>query len=100
MTSYISGLQPVSLDMKNIAVMRDEHFKVSWKADGLRYMMLIDGPGENYFLDRDNTVFHAPHFKFPLRKEPQMDTSDTLVDGELVTDIHNGLKIYRSSKLK
>ena len=31
--------------------------QVSWKADGTRYMMLLDGEDEVYFIDRDNCVY-------------------------------------------
>ncbi len=31
------------MDRENIVKLRDEPYKVSWKADGTRYMMLIDG---------------------------------------------------------
>jgi len=30
---------------------------VSWKADGARYLMLINGKDQVYMLDRDNAVF-------------------------------------------
>lgn len=79
------GCQPVSMDIQNIGYLQQMHYKVSWKADGLRYMLLIDGPKENYFFDRDHTVFSAPSFKFPKRKTEGILT-DTLVDGEMITD--------------
>ncbi len=31
------------MDRENIKNLRDFPYKVSWKADGTRYMMLIDG---------------------------------------------------------
>lgn len=37
------GSQPVSLDNDNIRLLQERPYKVSWKADGTRYMMLIDG---------------------------------------------------------
>ena len=33
--------------------------QVSWKADGTRYMMLVDGEDEVYFIDRDNCVYQV-----------------------------------------
>ncbi|PIK49875.1 putative mRNA-capping enzyme [Apostichopus japonicus] len=74
------GCQPVSMDMQNIGHIQQMHYKVSWKADGLRYMLLIDGARQNYFFDRDHTIFSAPVFKFPKRKSEGF-LSDTLVDG-------------------
>ncbi|XP_071854236.1 mRNA-capping enzyme-like [Apostichopus japonicus] len=79
------GCQPVSMDMQNIGHIQQMHYKVSWKADGLRYMLLIDGARQNYFFDRDHTIFSAPVFKFPKRKSEGF-LSDTLVDGEMITD--------------
>lgn len=49
-----------------------------------RYMLLIDGKDENYFFDRDHTVFSAPSFTFPKRKTEGV-LSDTLVDGVSLT---------------
>ncbi|PIK33875.1 putative mRNA-capping enzyme [Apostichopus japonicus] len=49
------------------------------------YMLLIDGARQNYFFDRDHTIFSAPVFKFPKRKSEGF-LSDTLVDGEMITD--------------
>ena len=46
-----------------------------------RYMMLIDGPGEVYCIDRDDCVFHVPNLSFPHRKNPSLQLSETLVDG-------------------
>ena len=43
--------------------------------------MLIAGKGEVYLFDRNNTVFAAPMFVFPRRKQPNEHIKDTLVDG-------------------
>ena len=51
------GSQPVSMDRQNLALLAEKPYKVSWKADGTRYMMLIDGKDEVYFVDRDNCVY-------------------------------------------
>ena len=45
------------MDRDNISLLSESEYKVSWKADGTRYMMLIDGPGEVYFADRDHAIF-------------------------------------------
>uniref|UniRef100_T1ITR8 mRNA-capping enzyme n=1 Tax=Strigamia maritima TaxID=126957 RepID=T1ITR8_STRMM len=80
------GLQPVSMDIDNLAFLQKKHYKVSWKADGTRYMMLIDGENEVYFLDRDNCVFQVSNLRFPRRKFPEEHIFGTLVDGEMVID--------------
>lgn len=35
------GSQPVSLDRKNLQLLRQKYYYATWKADGTRYMMLI-----------------------------------------------------------
>ncbi|XP_067933947.1 mRNA-capping enzyme-like [Watersipora subatra] len=81
------GGQPVSMDVKNIKVLHDKKYFVSWKADGTRYMMLIDGPGSVFMLDRDNCVFSIANLDFPRRKDLSSHITNTLLDGELVIDI-------------
>lgn len=80
------GSQPVSMDRKNIELLAQKPYRVTWKADGTRYLMLILKEGEVYFLDRDNSVFTTDKFFFPRRKNPDEHIFDTLVDGELVMD--------------
>lgn len=80
------GSQPVSMDRKNIELIHLHPYRVTWKADGTRYLMLILKQGEVYFLDRDNSVFTTDKFTFPRRKNPDEHIFDTLIDGELVMD--------------
>jgi mRNA-capping enzyme len=51
------GSQPVSMDPDNISFITLNSYKVSWKADGNRYMMLIDGPNSIFFADRNHCIF-------------------------------------------
>ncbi|VDI13044.1 mRNA-capping enzyme [Mytilus galloprovincialis] len=80
-SSGFPGSQPVSMDINNLDYLRRKEYKVSWKADGTRFMMLIDGANEVYMADRDNAVFHVPHLHFPYRKDLSRTLKDTLVDG-------------------
>lgn len=41
----------------NIKMLIDKPFMVSWKADGARFLTLLNGKDQVYMLDRDNTVF-------------------------------------------
>lgn len=84
------GCQPVSMDKKNLTLLATKPYKVSWKADGTRYMMLIDGPDEIYFADRDNCIFQVKGLTFLHRKNKEKHLSETLVDGEMVMDTVNG----------
>lgn len=62
---------------------------VSWKADGTRYMMLIDGPNGIFFVDRDNAVFQVERLTFLHRKDERRHLSNTLLDGVSPVEISN-----------
>lgn len=89
------GCQPVSMSFDNIELLKRKNYKVSWKADGTRYLMLILDEKNIYFLDRDNSVFQAEGVKFPKRKDLSQFTKNTLMDGEMVIDEFEGRKISR-----
>ncbi|XP_064483441.1 mRNA-capping enzyme-like [Ornithodoros turicata] len=93
--SGFPGSQPVSMDLDNLDLLTQMPYKVSWKADGTRYMMLIDGEGEVYFVDRDNCVFRVSEVQFPRRKQPTAHIQDTLVDGEMIIDKADGRDVPR-----
>ena len=80
------GSQPVSMDRQNLKLLQQKPYKVSWKPDGTRYMMLIDGRDETYFIDRDNCVYKITGLTFLHRKNSNKHIEDTLVDGEMVID--------------
>lgn len=80
------GSQPVSMDRANLKLLAEKEYRVSWKADGTRYMMLIVGEGEVYFVDRDNSVFRVRNLTFVHRKQPSEHLRNTLLDGEMVID--------------
>ncbi|RZC38516.1 mRNA cap enzyme, DSPc and/or DNA ligase A M domain containing protein [Asbolus verrucosus] len=90
------GCQPVSMDINNIQLLHQKPYRVSWKADGTRYMMLIDGEDEIYFFDRDHNVFKVDGLTFPHRKNLRKHLENTLLDGvEMVIDKVNGEDIPR-----
>lgn len=89
------GSQPVSMDKQNVRFLKEKPYKVSWKADGTRYMMYIDGQDEVYFIDRDNCVYKVSGLTFLHRKNPKKHISETLLDGEMVIDVVEGRKIPR-----
>ena len=89
------GAQPVSMTRENILFLRQKKYKVSWKADGTRYIMAILGPDQVFMIDRDNAVFKISNVKFPKRKDLNLHLSDVLVDGEMVLDEVNGEKFPR-----
>lgn len=89
------GSQPVSMNENNITLLHEKPYRVSWKADGTRYMMLIQEDGEIYFIDRDNSVFQVDGLCFP-HIDMQRNLKDTLLDGEMVIDKEvNGTQIPR-----
>jgi len=89
------GCQPVSMDRQNLNMLQEKPYKVSWKADGTRYMMLIDGEDEIYFIDRDNCVFKVTGLTFIHRKDPNRHIKDSVLDGEMVIDTVNDQKFPR-----
>ncbi|XP_056103424.1 mRNA-capping enzyme [Rhinichthys klamathensis goyatoka] len=93
--SGFPGAQPVSMDRRNIRLLEKNAYKVSWKADGTRYMMLIDGKNEVFMIDRDNSVFHIANLEFPFRKDLRIHLSNTLLDGEMIIDKVNGQPVPR-----
>lgn len=80
------GLQPVSMDLKNMQYLHQIPYRVSWKADGTRYMMLIMGEGEVYFFDRDNSCFKVDGLRFLRSNDSSRHLTDTVLDGEMVMD--------------
>ncbi|GLG96084.1 Probable tyrosine-protein phosphatase F54C8.4 [Gryllus bimaculatus] len=94
-SSGFPGCQPVSMDNANIRLLHEKPYKVSWKADGTRYMMLISKENEVFFIDRDNCVFQVSGLTFPHRKNPSRHLRDTLLDGEMVIDKVDGKDIPR-----
>ncbi|KAM4694089.1 mRNA-capping enzyme [Discoglossus pictus] len=93
--SGFPGAQPVSMDRKNIKFMEQKSYKVSWKADGTRYMMLIDGKDEVFMIDRDNSVFQVTNLEFPFRKDLRLHLTNTLLDGEMIIDKVKGQVVPR-----
>ncbi|XP_038032832.1 mRNA-capping enzyme isoform X2 [Anas acuta] len=93
--SGFPGAQPVSMDKQNIKFLEQKPYKVSWKADGTRYMMLVDGKNEVYMIDRDNSIFHVSNLEFPFRKDLRTHLTNTLLDGEMIIDKVNGQVVPR-----
>ncbi|XP_019713397.1 mRNA-capping enzyme isoform X2 [Hippocampus comes] len=93
--SGFPGAQPVSMDRQNLCFLEQHPYKVSWKADGTRYMMVINGKHEVFMIDRDNTVFHIANLEFPFRKDPRVHLANTLLDGEMIIDKVNGQPVPR-----
>nr|CAB3265660.1 mRNA-capping enzyme-like [Phallusia mammillata] len=89
------GAQPVSMTMTNLQFVAEKSYMVSWKADGARYLMLINGKDQVYMLDRDNAVFKISNLEFPKRKNLNDAVTETLVDGEMIIDQVNGEKVPR-----
>ena len=52
---HFPGGQPVSLDRGNLGQLRRRHYRVTWKADGTRYMLLLCTWGA-YLIDRAYSV--------------------------------------------
>ncbi|CAA99765.2 mRNA guanylyltransferase [Caenorhabditis elegans] len=77
------GLQPVSLSRGNINLLEQESYMVSWKADGMRYIIYIND-GDVYAFDRDNEVFEIENLDFVTKNGAPL--METLVDTEVIID--------------
>ncbi|ULU10947.1 hypothetical protein L3Y34_014870 [Caenorhabditis briggsae] len=77
------GLQPVSLSRDNINCFEKEPYMVSWKADGMRYIVYIND-GEVYAFDRDNEVFEIDNLDFVNNDGSPL--KGTVVDTEVIID--------------
>ena len=75
------GAQPVSMAYNNYEMLAKNKYMVSWKADGTRYLMYINGRDKVYMLDRDNSVFRVKNLFFPHRKDMDKHLMSTLLDG-------------------
>lgn len=75
------GSQPVSMDLNNITLLQKKPYRVSWKADGTRYMMLILKENEIYFFDRDNSCFEVEAIRFLCPEDLTKHLENTLIDG-------------------
>ncbi|EDW00552.1 mRNA-capping enzyme [Drosophila grimshawi] len=84
--SGFPGAQPISMDKHNIKRLSEMPYRVSWKADGTRYMMLIDGREEIYFFDRNHSCFQVENMTFVHGKNLHEHLDGTLLDGEMVLD--------------
>ncbi|XP_055909228.1 mRNA-capping enzyme [Eupeodes corollae] len=93
--SGFPGAQPVSMDRTNLNFLAEKPYMVSWKADGTRYMMLINKQNEVYFFDRNLSCFQVDNVSFPQRENLKEWVFDTLLDGEMVIDKVQGQNIPR-----
>ena len=59
------GAQPVSLAESNISLLQSQEYRVTWKADGTRYLMLILGPSV-YLVNRSFEVLTRILLDFEL----------------------------------
>lgn len=71
------------MDKVNYQMVVDRDYMVSWKADGTRYLLLIEH-GKCYMIGRDNCVFKVPNMWFPNKNKIDKPVTNTLMDGELV----------------
>ncbi|KAL1124335.1 hypothetical protein AAG570_000964 [Ranatra chinensis] len=73
------GSQPVSMDTENIKFIQTRPYRVSWKADGTR----------------DNNFFKVHNLRFVQRDDLDKHIVNTLLDGEMVIDKHQGMSYPR-----
>lgn len=79
------GNQAISLDRRNMEMLKTREFSVSWKADGARYMLLVLSDGV-HLIDRNFEFTRVPALYFPSKPHSPVMCDATLLDGELVLD--------------
>uniref|UniRef100_A0A1I7RSI2 mRNA-capping enzyme n=1 Tax=Bursaphelenchus xylophilus TaxID=6326 RepID=A0A1I7RSI2_BURXY len=89
------GSQPVSLEhspqLNNLQFLAQARYMVSWKADGVRYLVYIKDDHEVYALDRDENVFLISDMGF-VNYKTNAPLKNCLVDAEMVIDkVNEGL---------
>lgn len=89
---YFPGAQVVSLDRSNMNLFCTIPYKVTWKADGVRYMMLILGEAGVFLVDRKFEFYNVSPVWFPRNvanaktNTPLVSIDHTLIDGEMCLD--------------
>ncbi|VDD90364.1 unnamed protein product [Enterobius vermicularis] len=87
--SEFPGCQPVSMECSpernNMQLIVQNEYLFSWKADGVRYLVLINGEDKIFAFDRDNNVFRIPNVTF-LSAHEDRHLRATLVDAEMIID--------------
>ncbi|KAI3869434.1 hypothetical protein MKX03_020988 [Papaver bracteatum] len=82
------GSHPVSLNWENFQYLWQTDYRTTWKADGTRYLMLINSDG-CYLIERKFN-FRRVQMRFPLTQENGVFSKYahnlTLLDGEMVID--------------
>lgn len=94
-SSHISfpGAQPVSMDQSNIQLLKTYRYRVSWKADGCRFMLYIQDEDNIFFLSRNLQLWRVNGMKFPKKEDLNSHLTETLLDGEMVTDVIDGQNV-------
>uniref|UniRef100_A0A914BXE9 mRNA-capping enzyme n=1 Tax=Acrobeloides nanus TaxID=290746 RepID=A0A914BXE9_9BILA len=86
---HFPGSQPVSLvcspEENTLKYLSEEEYMTSWKADGVRYLVLIEDKGKVYAFDRDNSCYLIPNVSFPHEKE-RRHVTNTLIDSEMIIE--------------
>lgn len=89
------GAKPARLETKHLPRLIEEPYQVTWKSEGVRFLMVIADAGRVYLLDEGNNVFATPTVSFPRYDKPHKLLFNTLLDGELVMDRKDGKIVPR-----
>ncbi|KAI6091141.1 mRNA capping enzyme, alpha subunit [Hypoxylon rubiginosum] len=89
------GAQPVSFCKKHLEELCREDYYVCEKSDGIRYLLYLtadhNGAETKYLIDRKNDYWwvDSESLHFPLPGNTQAFHVGTVLDGELVMDVHS-----------
>ncbi|KAF9182866.1 Dcp1p-Dcp2p decapping enzyme complex alpha subunit [Haplosporangium sp. Z 767] len=94
------GAQPVSFTRDTLLELQTENYFVSEKSDGVRVLLYCvlheNGQQQVFLVDRKNKFSYVPQLRFPVANDRNVFHNDTIVDGELVSDLEpNGERVVK-----
>ncbi|KAL7283606.1 hypothetical protein ACG7TL_003041 [Trametes sanguinea] len=87
------GSQPVSFAARDLEKLEREDFWVAEKSDGIRVLLFVQADMNSndqavYLIDRHNSYREVTGLYFPHHGDPRRPLKNSIVDGELVIDVH------------
>ncbi|XP_018494352.1 mRNA-capping enzyme-like [Galendromus occidentalis] len=85
------GALRTRLGEESLPKLSEAAYRVTWKSDGQRFLLLMTHPGVTFLLGEGDEVYRVSGFSFPYSKDASKPLFTTLLDGELVFDLDGGI---------
>ncbi|XP_003737469.1 mRNA-capping enzyme-like [Galendromus occidentalis] len=85
------GARHTRISEENLLKLSGAAYRVTWKSDGLRFLLLMTHPGVTFLLGEEDEAYQVSGFSFPYSKDASRPLFTTLLDGELVFDLDGGI---------